>query len=167
MHKDQGFTLMELTFAVIILGGLAAIALPNFLGCANKAKQSEAKQYVGSMNRAQQSYILEKKAFGKSVEDLGLGIKTQTDNYDYSIRTTAKAAFSYGVARKDASKPLKSYVGAVFVVPSTLVKSKAAKEEMTTVAILCQAISRGTSKPAAPTYQNGKLACGSNTHELR
>lgn len=166
MHKDQGFTLLELTFVVIIIGGLAALVLPSFLNCSNKAKQSEAKQYVGSMNRGQQAYFLEQKAFYNSIGKLGLGIKTQTTNYNYSTRATANAAFSYGVARKEASKPLKSYVGAVFAVPSHSENSKAAKDEITTVAILCEANSPGTSKPADPTYQNGVVACGSNTRDI-
>jgi type IV pilus assembly protein PilA len=47
-----------------------------FLCNANKAKQSEAKQYVGSMNRAQQAKFAENGTFATSVDALGLGIKT-------------------------------------------------------------------------------------------
>ncbi|MCX5963441.1 MAG: prepilin-type N-terminal cleavage/methylation domain-containing protein, partial [Cyanobacteria bacterium] len=48
--RDGGFTLIELLVVIIIIGILASIALPSFLNQANKAKQSEAKTYVGSMN---------------------------------------------------------------------------------------------------------------------
>lgn len=80
---DEGFTLIELLVVIIIIGILSAIALPSFLNQANKAKQSEAKTYVGSMNRAQQAFYLEQNQFAADGEfgSLGLGIATQTTNY--------------------------------------------------------------------------------------
>ena len=40
-----------------------------------KVKQSEAKQYVNSMNKGQQAYFAEKSVFRTSVEALGLGFR--------------------------------------------------------------------------------------------
>jgi len=80
-NKDGGFTLIELLVVIIIIGILAAIALPSFLNQAQKGKQSEAKQYTGAMNRGQQAYFLEKGSFADTYDNLRIGIKTQTDNY--------------------------------------------------------------------------------------
>jgi len=57
--QDKGFTLIELLVFIIISGILSAIALPAFLNQANKAKQSEAKQYIASLDKGQPAYYAE------------------------------------------------------------------------------------------------------------
>jgi hypothetical protein len=148
------------------IGLIGAIALPSFLvsgggGCGGyKSKTGEARQYVSLANRAQEALFIEKSAFATSVDALGLGIKTETTNFKYSIRATKKAAFNYAVAKE---KNLQSYVGGVFLVPAKNFEPNAAKEKITTTSILCEADSPGTIKPAEPTYEKGKIACGKGT----
>jgi len=147
-NQDEGFTLIELLVVIIIIGILAAIALPSFLNQANKAKQSEAKTYVGSMNRAQQAFYLENNYMtaydgGKGFGQLGLGVATETVNYKYGILG--------GVTEAPVSPPpgdpsgqvtnqaqpkgpaLKAYIGGVSL--GTI----AATSEATTLAVLCEA----------------------------
>jgi type IV pilus assembly protein PilA len=142
-------------FSLIFFGIIIAIALPSFLNKANKAKQSEAKQYVGSMNRAQQAKFAENGTFATSVDALGLGIKTETTNYKYSLRVTKQAAFNYGVSKQEK---LPSYVGGVLLVGT--------EKEKSTISLLCEADSPGTIEPAEPIYQNGKVVCGKGTTEV-
>ncbi|MBD1861234.1 MULTISPECIES: type IV pilin-like G/H family protein [Trichocoleus] len=132
--QEQGFTLIELLVVIIIIGILSAIALPSFLNQANKAKQSEAKQNVGSMNRAQQAYYLENSTFGSTVENLGLGIQTQTTNYTYTVTAPETNGISTVATNRGNSlkAPLRQYAGRVEL--GTVI----ATSEATTLAILCE-----------------------------
>ncbi|NEP34586.1 MAG: prepilin-type N-terminal cleavage/methylation domain-containing protein [Moorea sp. SIO3B2] len=141
--QDEGFTLIELLVVIIIIGILSAIALPSFLNQANKAKQSEAKTYVGSMNRSQQAYYLENGNFAGQSEfaELGLGIKTATENYVYGItgggdpsdKVANFADPNDGTGQADGDKAaIKAYHGIVSL-------GETDQQETTTLAVLCEA----------------------------
>ncbi|MEH1832196.1 MAG: type IV pilin-like G/H family protein [Nostoc sp.] len=158
---DEGFTLIELLVVIIIIGILSAIALPSFLNQANKGKQSESKQYTGSLNRAQQAYFLENNSFGSTIDQLAIGIKTQTENYKYEISTGSSQVANNGYSLKPA---LKSYAGNV--VLSTLQNGSS---DATTLAILCETTSVGAGSNVAPAGTGTPLqpACPSGFQELK
>jgi Tfp pilus assembly protein PilE len=148
---------------LIVIGVFVWIVRPSFLAKVRNINQAEAREYVSSINKGQQAYFAERNVFSTSVKALGIGIKTETENYKYSLLTTKKATFNYGVSKQ---KDLTSYVGGVFVIPATKVDSNASKNKITTTSIFCQADSAGTIKPPEPTNQNGKIACATGTVEL-
>jgi type IV pilus assembly protein PilA len=66
-NGNKGFTLIELLVVIIIVGVLAAIALPSFLNQIGKARGSEAKSNIGTINRSQQAYRLENNTMASSL----------------------------------------------------------------------------------------------------
>lgn len=145
---EQGFTLIELLVVIIIIGILAAIALPSFLNQAAKAKQSEAKSYVGAVNRAQQSYRIEKPTFADSVSRLEIGIPTTTVDYEYKIPTTGTSSTVFSAVPVD-STTLRAYAGGVMVISSTGQSSAAS----------CQTSSPSATVPT-PTFAATGADCG-------
>ena len=140
-NGEKGFTLIELLVVIIIIGILAAIALPSFLNQSNKAKQSEAKTYVGTLNKGQQAYYTEKSIFGSTIDILGIGVKSDTVNYTYVSTAVVSTTTSNNNAQSTGSSKavaLRSYAGMVQlnVVTTT--------SDVTSLAILCENNAAGT-----------------------
>ena len=61
-EKDEGFTLIELLVVMIIIGVLAAIAIPVFLNQRKKAQDSAAKADVSTIGKEVATYYVDNTA---------------------------------------------------------------------------------------------------------
>lgn len=135
-YQNGGFTLVELLVVIIIIGILAAIALPSFLSQANKAKQAEAKSYIGALNRTQQAYYLEKNQFASSIDMLGVGLSQSTNAFQYGI--TAPSA-PHGWDKLVTNTALANYAGVKSYAGTDIMTSVAPIYEVRVLTILCKA----------------------------
>jgi prepilin-type N-terminal cleavage/methylation domain-containing protein len=56
MRNMKGFTLIELMIVVVIIGILAAIAIPNFIAMQNRAKEGSTKANMHTLQLAAEDY---------------------------------------------------------------------------------------------------------------
>lgn len=68
-QSQSGFTLLELMVVLVFMAVFMALALPNLVRQAGKAREVEFKNTVGSINRAQQAYHWEKTIFAQGATD--------------------------------------------------------------------------------------------------
>ncbi len=62
-QDEKGFTLIELLVVILIIGILAAIALPAFLNQRGKAQDTEAKEQVRTAQTAMESYYTDNQSY--------------------------------------------------------------------------------------------------------
>ncbi|MEB3292851.1 MAG: type IV pilin-like G/H family protein [Synechococcales bacterium] len=152
--------------SIVLLGILMAIALPSFLNQANKAKESEAKTYTGSIMRGQQAFFLENNKFANTVKELKLGIQTDSSPaYTYKLtteNTNPKYSVFTAIPRTtSSSSPLHSYIGTVVAVGKG--------SETTTYTIICRSLQPSQAAPAMPQFEPKNpepLTCASGSTPL-
>ena len=111
-QDEKGFTLIELLVVILIIGILAAIALPAFLNQRGKAQDTEAKTEARTMQTAMETYYTDNQtyqcntacvkliepALNEGVANAGLAITTGAQDYTVTV-TQAKTGSVFRISK--------------------------------------------------------------------
>ena len=164
ISSTQGFTLIELLVVIIIIGILSAIALPSFLAQGSKARQSEAKIYVGTAIKTQITHRNEEGEFTTDWGKLQLDVPKSTANYTYEVIALKgdnnKVDEAVAILANPKTKDLKSYVGGVQV----FIRDNSPSIE----SILCESKKPGLAASKATVDMSGeRLKCATEAKEVK
>ncbi len=80
MQNKQAFTLIELLVVVLIIGILAAVALPQYQKAVEKARMTEAIMLVRAITNAQQVYFMANAEYATALDQLDIEIPGTVNN---------------------------------------------------------------------------------------
>jgi type IV pilus assembly protein PilA len=116
-EREGGFTLIELLVVIIIIGILAAIAIPVFLNQRNKGYDAQAKSDLRNMATAEETYLTDNNVYTSTVADLvANGFKKSSTTSAWTATGVGSTSYCLQVTSQSGST---WYYGSATQAPNT------------------------------------------------
>jgi len=129
MLNRKGFTLIELLIVVVIIGILAAIAIPKFASTKEKAYLASMKSDLRNLATAEEGYFADNQVYrsgaasnlaGTATPDALMGGFTPSAGVTITYTATGGTGWSATTTHSATAKTCAIYIGVAAVAPATV-----------------------------------------------
>ena len=113
----KGFTLIELLIVVVIIGILAAIAIPKFANTKEKAYIASMKSDLRNLVTAEEAYFADSVKYTAAYGAGGLNFVQSTGNTTPAVTTTADGWYA-NITNVNTTKTCSIYIGSTSTAPA-------------------------------------------------
>jgi type IV pilus assembly protein PilE len=116
LTRDSGFSLIELIVVVVMLGILAAVAIPNYTEYVKRGHRSAAQAYITDLAARQVQFYLDRRVFADTVAALNVNAPAEIANrYTVAIAVTPGPPATFTITATPTGSQIDDRCGALTI----------------------------------------------------